>query len=85
MVKNMLAMQEMQVQSLGQEDHLEKGNGNPLQYSGLENPMDRGTWWVIVPRLTKNWTQLRDLTLSFSLSYLPSLCMCAQSCPTATP
>ena len=24
------------------------GHGNPLQYSGLENPMDRGTWWAIV-------------------------------------
>jgi len=25
----------------------EEGNGNPLQYSCLENPMDRGTWWVM--------------------------------------
>ena len=37
-------MQEIQVQSLGQEDPLEKGIGNPLQYSCLENPMDRGAW-----------------------------------------
>ena len=36
----MLAMPEM-VQSLGQEDPLEKKNGNPLQYSCLENPVDR--------------------------------------------
>ena len=35
---------ESQVRSLGQEDPLEKGNGNPLQYSWLENPMDRGVW-----------------------------------------
>ena len=35
-------MQEIQVQSLGREDPLEKGNGNPLQYSCLRNPMDRG-------------------------------------------
>ena len=41
----------------------EAGNGNPLQYSSLENPMDRGAWWAIVHRITKsrtwlgNWTQ----------------------------
>ena len=34
-------MQETQVQSLGGEDPLEKGNSYPLQYSGLENPMDK--------------------------------------------
>ena len=38
MVKNLPAMQETQVQSLGQEDPLEKGNGNPLQYSSLKDP-----------------------------------------------
>ena len=32
------------------------GNGNPLQYSFLENPMDRGAWWVIVHRVAKRWT-----------------------------
>ena len=53
MVKNPLAMQEMQVRSLGQEDPLDKGNGNPLQYSCLENPMDRGAWWVIVHGVAK--------------------------------
>ena len=31
-------------------------NGNPLQYSCLENPMDRGTWWATVHRITKSWT-----------------------------
>ena len=30
-----------------------EGNGNPLQYSYLENPMDRGTWWATVHRITK--------------------------------
>ena len=29
------------------------GNGNPLQYSSLENPMDRGAWWAMVHRVTK--------------------------------
>ena len=33
---------------------LEEGNGNPLQYSFLENPMDRGTWWATVYGVTKN-------------------------------
>ena len=40
MVKHLPAMQETQVPSLGQEDPLEEGNGNPLQYSCLEDPMD---------------------------------------------
>ena len=37
-----------------------EGNGNPLQYSSLENPMDRGTWAATVHGVTKNWTQLND-------------------------
>ena len=44
MVKNLPAMQEIPVQSLGQEDSLGEGNGNPPQYSCLENSMDRGAW-----------------------------------------
>ena len=32
------------------------GNGNPLQYSCLENPMDRETWWATVHGVTKSWT-----------------------------
>ena len=40
---------------LGWEDHLEK-DGNPLQYSYLENSMDRGNWWAIVYGVTKSWT-----------------------------
>ena len=36
------------------------GNGNPLQYSCLENPMDRGAWWVTVHGVSKSWTRLRD-------------------------
>ena len=34
----------------------EGGNGNPLQYSCLENPMDRGAWWVIVHGVAKSGT-----------------------------
>ena len=32
-----------------------EGNGNPL-HSCLENPMDRGAWWAIVPGVAKSWT-----------------------------
>ena len=35
------------------------GHGNPLQYSYLENPMNRGAWWATVHGVTKSWTQLR--------------------------
>ena len=50
MVKNLPAIQETlgQEDPLGHEDPLE-GNGNPLQYSCLENPMDKGAWWAGVP------------------------------------
>ena len=41
-------MQETWVQSLGWEDSLGEGNGNPLQFSCLENSMDRGAWWATV-------------------------------------
>ena len=37
-----------------------EGNGYPLQYSFLENPMDRGAWWAPVLGVTKGWTQLSD-------------------------
>ena len=32
------------------------GNGNPLQYSCLENPMDREAWWATAHGVTKSWT-----------------------------
>ena len=44
----------MQVQSLGPGRSPGVENGNPLQYSCLENPMDRGAWWVTVHRVTKD-------------------------------
>ena len=34
------------------------GNGNPLQYSCLENPMDRGAWWATVHGVSKSYVQL---------------------------
>ena len=39
-----------------------EGNGNPLQYSCLENPMNGGAWWATVHGVAKSWTQLSDLT-----------------------
>ena len=42
-----------------------EGNGNPLQYSSLENPMDREAWWATVYGVTKSWIQLRE-TLHFT-------------------
>ena len=33
-----------------------ESNGNPLQYSCLENPMDGGAWWAAVHVVVKNWT-----------------------------
>ena len=37
----------------------------PLQYSCLENPMDRGAWWAAVHGVTTSWTQLSDFTFTF--------------------
>ena len=37
-------------------------NGNPLQYSCLENPMDRGAWWATAHGVAKSWTRLSDFT-----------------------
>ena len=39
-----------------------EGNGNPLQYSDLENPMDGGSWQATVHGVTKSWTRLSDFT-----------------------
>ena len=52
-VKDLPAMQETQVQFLGGKDPLEKENSNPLQYSCLENPMNRGAWQAIVHGVTR--------------------------------
>ena len=43
----------------GSEKYLGEGNGNPLQYSCVENPMDRGTWQATVHRVAKSQTQLK--------------------------
>ena len=45
---------------LGSGRSLGEGNGNPLQYSCLENSMDSGAWWAVVHGVTKSRTRLRD-------------------------
>ena len=44
---------------------LGEGNGNPLQYDCLENPMDRGAWQATVYGVAKSWTQLSNFTFTF--------------------
>ena len=47
-----------------------EGNGNPLQYSCLENPMDRGAWWATVHGVAKSRTRLSGFTLTFTMVLL---------------
>ena len=67
-------LQEPHVQSLGQEDPLEEGigegNGNPLQCSCLETPMDRGAWQAAVHGVAKSWTRWSDLAAAGQYSDL---------------
>ena len=42
-----------------------EGNGTPLQYSCLENPMDGGAWWAAVHGVAESWTRLSDFTFTF--------------------
>ena len=42
-----------------------EGNGTPLQYSCLENPMDGGAWWAMVHGVAKSRTRLSDFTFTF--------------------
>ena len=56
MAKNLFSMWMTEVRSLGQGRSLGEGNGNTLQYSCLENFMDRGAWRATVHGITKSWT-----------------------------
>ena len=55
------------------------GHGNPVQYSCLENPMDRGAWWATVHSVAKSWTRLKQLrteikVCSLSLTLIECIC-----------
>ena len=67
LVKNLPAVQETWVRSLGQEDSPGEGNGNPFQYACLGNPMDRGPWQAAVHGVTKSWTRLSDEHFHFHI------------------
>ena len=47
-----------------------EGDGAPLQYSCLENPMDGGAWWAAVHGVAKRWTRLSDFTFTFHFNAL---------------
>ena len=46
-----------------------EGNGNPLQFSCLENPMDGEAWWATVCRVAKSRTRLSDFTFTFTFTF----------------
>ena len=60
LVKNLPAMQETWVQSLGQEDPLEKGMATHSSILAWRVLMDRGAWWATVHGVTKSQTRLSD-------------------------
>ena len=60
MVKNLPAMQETWVQSLGWEDLLEEGIATHSNILAWKMPMDRGAWWATVHGAAKSWTCLSD-------------------------
>ena len=65
-----------------------EGNGNPLQYSCLENPMDREAWWATVHGVAKSGTWLSDFTFTFTfylLTFIKSLFSQQQSVHTYKP
>ena len=62
-----------------------EGDGTPLEYSCLANPMDGGAWWAAVHGVAKSWTRLSDFTFTFSLSCIgegngdPLQCSCLEN------
>ena len=65
-----------------------EGNGYPLHYSCLENPMDRGAWQATVHRVAKSWTRLSDFTslqwLSNALIFVTPRTAARQTCLSIT-
>ena len=68
-------LQSMGLQRVGHDwvtslSRIGEGKGNPLQCSCLENPRDRGAWWVAIYRVAQSWTRLKWLSSSSSSMYL---------------
>ena len=89
MVKHLPTMQETRVRSRVRKTPGE-GNGNPLQYSCLENPMDRVAWWSTVHGVAKSLTQLSNFThfrvrVRVRVRVLSQGLVKAEGYPTATP
>ena len=63
--------QEILVRYLGREDPPGGGHGNPLQYSCLENPMDRGACWAPVHGVTKSQARLKQLSAHSGCFFKP--------------
>ena len=78
---------EMRVQSLGQEEPLEKETATQSSILAWRmNPMDRGAWWAVAHRVAKSWTQLSDLApcmLGFTAAVPPGLKEATLSVPLA--
>ena len=49
-----------------------EGNGNPLQYSCLENPIEGGAWWAAVHGVAKSQTRLSEFTFTFTFTFIES-------------
>ena len=47
-----------------------EGNGNPLQYSCLENPIEGGAWWAAVHGVAKSQTRLSEFTFTFTFTFI---------------
>ena len=62
----------------GREDSPGEENGNPLQYSCLENPMDQEAWWATVHGVAKSWTRLSDFISLYKLCVHAQLLSCVQ-------
>ena len=52
------------------------GNGNPLQYSCLGKPMDRGAWHATVHRVAESWTRLKQLSTAQHIYICVCVCVC---------
>ena len=70
MVKNLPAMWETWVQSLGWEDPLEEGMATHSSILAWRIPLDRGAWWVRDHGVAKSQTQLSDIHLHIFYSYI---------------